>query len=304
MALYTKKLVPLVALILSFVTQRALTPLDYVEYFSGDRSISDGIAGFGYEGRSFDIRYDINYNFLYKMGIITALSLALRLRKDGLAWLAPPCSSWVSISRGSTHRSASEPLGKRPRSVKVIQNNRLVSRMSLLLDYIFRHGIFYIIEQPRTSIMWKHPRLKKTLKRHKALKVRADLGALGAESLKPVILAGTAPYLSKLQVVAPKKVRAKIQQKNKETGFRTTIQYVDRFGRRKFKGSSKMLKDTQSYPTGLGVAVGFAKWRYDKDTIMVPSDSEIESQMTESSYTSDHDCVDDAHTWKNLWCEE
>jgi hypothetical protein len=45
------------------------------------------------------------------------------VRRGGLAWFAPVCSSWVRMGVSKTKRSKLFPLGERPRSQKVIDAN-------------------------------------------------------------------------------------------------------------------------------------------------------------------------------------
>ena len=131
------------------------------------RAISDGMTGFGFTGISYDqrnpeYRQSGMHDFMTTQGLIAAFAAASLIVQGGLAWWAPPCSNWVFMARGSTTRSEAEPMGGRLRChPNVVYNNRLVSRMCAILDFLWKRGVYYIIEQPMTSLMFLHKRLKK-----------------------------------------------------------------------------------------------------------------------------------------------
>ena len=55
-----------------------------------------------------------------KMGLAVTLQALRQCRSGGIVHLAPPCSSWVFLSRGSTKRSKKKPRGEpRIRMVRV-----------------------------------------------------------------------------------------------------------------------------------------------------------------------------------------
>lgn len=55
-------------------------------------------------GLSFDARYDAMHDFLTPCGFLAVLAAVLRLHLCAVLWLAPPCSTWVWMSRSSTKR--------------------------------------------------------------------------------------------------------------------------------------------------------------------------------------------------------
>eukprot|EP00969_Alexandrium_andersonii_P048089 2111296-Alexandrium_andersonii.AAC.1 len=64
------------------------------------------------------------------------------------------------MSRGSTARSSDNPLGD-PAFPSVAENNRLVMRVLLLLQLCVAWNIYWILEQPVSSIMPLHPSFEK-----------------------------------------------------------------------------------------------------------------------------------------------
>ena len=69
-----------------------------------------------------------------------------------------------------------------------------------------------------------------------------------------------------------------------------------------------MLKDTQSYPTGLGMLVGLAQAECAKKEVNSADDGVLclpdSSSSCENGYATDHDCLDDVTGWENMWCED
>ena len=79
--------------------------------------------------------------------------------------------------------------------VKVQSQNRLVSRICHLLHLCWTRGVFWVLEQPKSSVLFQHRRFKKTMKLHGATAIDMDMGAYGGPSVKESVLVGTAPYM-------------------------------------------------------------------------------------------------------------
>jgi|LakMenE18May11ns_1017448.scaffolds.fasta_scaffold9714080_2 hypothetical protein len=80
-------------------------PIDFVEFFAGEAAISRGLRAFSHTGMSFDARYHEWHNILTPIGLLAAIGAILRVREHGVVWWAPPCSTWVWVSRHSTKRT-------------------------------------------------------------------------------------------------------------------------------------------------------------------------------------------------------
>lgn len=127
------------------------------------------------------------------VGFLAAFAACRRLVKGGVVWCGTPCSQWVWLSRGSTGRCRIRPRGdKRVRSVRSTNrlvrrlcflwlgyNHPIVfsftsnswydllpnvnwhksgecfgdSYLWLRLEYCRKKGIFWIIEQPASSLL-------------------------------------------------------------------------------------------------------------------------------------------------------
>ena len=224
----------------------------YLEFFSGDESISKGMRLYGYSGLSFDLRRCVDHNFLIPCGFLAALSACMRVRRGGLVWWAPPCSSWVFMSRSSTGRAVS--VEGNPFNEAVQAQNILVRRLVHLLTLLIKRGVYFIVEQPRSSIMWKHPVFKRFLRRWSGLieDAHPQLGAFSLESRKDTILKGYAPHLSSKRL---QRKMSRQQRRWMEDGHKTqtTIYWKEDGGVKRSRGTKK-LKSTQAYPLGLGCA--------------------------------------------------
>ena len=121
-----------------------------------------------------DERYIYIYGKRARMNVLLA---------GALLWLAPPCGSWVFLSRGSTGRSRTRPRGSK-RYDNVKRANRLCRRMLYLAEYARAKGIHIVLEQPFSSLLPLYPPVRRFLRRHAAQSLQVSLGAWGAASEK------------------------------------------------------------------------------------------------------------------------
>ncbi len=237
------------SVLMEMLGQCGPTPeLDFGELFAGAGAVHRHLQDLGYRGRAMDQVYCKGHDILQPLGMLAAIRIACSIKPGGLLWLAPPCSTWVWLTRGSTGRSLTA-LGDFTLPA-VIEQNALVERVMLLCELVHRRGGHYIIEQPASSVLWSYPAVAQMLKRHGLQGPTVlDFGAYGGSSIKPTHLWGTAPYLAQLsrRCTAADKVRLEAE------GVQTTNRYVDNAGRKRCQGTSD-LKGTQAYPENWGVA--------------------------------------------------
>ena len=72
------------------------------------------------------------------------------------------CSPWVALSRPTTLRSFFNPLGNQNLSSveELDQGNLQASRMALVRCLVLALGEVFVVEQPSSSLLWRHPRLQ------------------------------------------------------------------------------------------------------------------------------------------------
>ena len=96
---------------------------DYFEMFAGVGLLSAALRSFGFHGKSYDVIYDKDQDILTPQGLMAAVTVSYFLSPYSLAFIAVPCSSWIFMSMGSTHRSQTNPRGNR-NFAKVRNQNR------------------------------------------------------------------------------------------------------------------------------------------------------------------------------------
>ena len=109
--------------------------LSFIEVFAGDRAVTKAMKLFKYNGRSFDGRISMLHNFMSPVGYLALLKSILEVHRFGIVWLAPPCSTWVWISRHSCGRPPA-PL----RSWRCLARKFSITCPHLMRTFHFRGG--------------------------------------------------------------------------------------------------------------------------------------------------------------------
>ncbi len=117
-----------------------------------------------------------------------------RVMDKGVTLWAPPCHSWIFLSRGTYLRSANDPHGDLD-SEEAQSQNRLVKRVCLLLRLATALGIFWLVEQPLSSLLCNLPEFMR-LKMYRAF---LWMRAYGGSCPKGTVIWGNAPWLHKLR---------------------------------------------------------------------------------------------------------
>ena len=113
-----------------------------------------------------------------------------------MAWFAPPCSTWVWMSRSSTGRAVT--VTGDPGNENVQAQNILVRRLVHILTLLIKRGVYFVIEQPKSSVMFKHPAVQRFKERYadKIEEAGLQMGHWTLENRKDTTLWGWAPHLS------------------------------------------------------------------------------------------------------------
>jgi len=125
------------------------------------------------------------------------LQMVVNLAPGGVLWLAPECKSWIWLSRRTSKRCSENADGDT--SVTSVAEANAVAR--LLADVCrtcYALGVQYVIENPRSSVLFTYPPIEAMLRATDARSVAVDLGRAGATSPKPLVLWGTACWLDRL----------------------------------------------------------------------------------------------------------
>jgi hypothetical protein len=155
-----------------------------------------GLASFYYD---LDIGGQ-RHNILTGSGLLFLIQNLLTIVRGGCVWFGIPCSTWVWIARGHTERTKKNINGNTHRE-DVCQANRMVDIIAMLLDLLVLRGVFYVIEQPSTSLVWFHKELrnhfrsKPKVQRTMLKKHHVWLGYFGHHVFKSTTLVGFFPPL-------------------------------------------------------------------------------------------------------------
>ena len=172
--------------------------LQAAEIFAGDANLTAAFRAFGMSCASMDKATNPDTDdVLSDVGKGRLLYTVVKLAPGGLPWLAPPCSSWVWMSRRTSKRSSQDIEGDTTNE-SVAQANSIARLLAEVCQTCYALGVPYIIEQPRTSLLFTYPPMEAMLRSTRARRVAVDLGKAGATSQKPLALWGTAPWLERL----------------------------------------------------------------------------------------------------------
>lgn len=132
------------------------------------------------------------------------------------------------------------------KSVRCVRiGNEMVSKLMLLAFIWISKGVFFVIEQPKGSLMDQHPRFQAFLRKFKIYRKYIAMADFGGETTKGSWLYSAHKFIHNLddfKEPAPKSNHALVNK------------YVDKCGRTKIAGN-KNLKLSQHYPDGFGRAL-------------------------------------------------
>ncbi|CAK9106488.1 Uncharacterized protein SCF082_LOCUS49598 [Durusdinium trenchii] len=171
------------------------------------------------------------------------LSTILRSKPSAVFTFGLVCSSFVAVSRGTTHRSFFLPLGD-PTSKSVQLGNILCSRMVLAMILMISRGMVFVLEQPSSSLAYRHPRFQQLLKMTNVWRQAFWMRGWGSNTPKRTILWSNSRGVRKF---ATHKKYAKGKKKNQ-----LATVYIDSNGKKRYQGNSR-LKGSQVYPVGFGI---------------------------------------------------
>lgn len=233
----------IVYLLLANSLQGAVESIDFLEFFAGCMRVTSAWCRRGYRGKAYDVKYDpVCMDFCGTKGFITAIILVLQLVPGASSLAAPVCSSWVWMNRSTAGRKIWKILGREDRE-GVRLANLMVSRLVLLLVLMSIKGVWWIVEQPASSLMEYHPRWQWYVKRFAVYRVLINMGDYGAKTRKPSYLYSNMPWLGDLTGIVADCMRP------------VSVPLAVRSPSGSVSGISDSLKESQEYPTGFGHAL-------------------------------------------------
>ncbi|CAE7839921.1 unnamed protein product [Symbiodinium sp. CCMP2592] len=226
-------------------------PLDFIEHFSGKEVLINQVQRAGFRVASVDIIHSRGMDILKPSGFGTFLVSALMGKESGyLDWLGILCSSWVDVSRGSTRRTWCNPMGH-TEFPSVARGNLMASRCALLCLVIVATGGNFIVEQPASSLLFRHDRMRWLCQRLRVYKVALWMGQFNSKTPKRTMLWSSTSIVSLFlnKRFSLKQYRAAAKKKN--SVIKPVRRYKNANGCACWTGTTQ-LKDTQTYPMGLG----------------------------------------------------
>ncbi len=223
--------------------------LDGVEIFAGKKELTRGCAKYGVTFATIEVEDDSDQDLLTELGLRKTISFICHCKEHGCVWLGVPCSSWVFIGRRNAGRYSWHPRGHST-SQYTARHNALAEIAINLALLAFSLGVYYVIEQPSSSVLWRWDPVVEMLRHTRPLKAFLELGNFGASSKKALILRGTAPWLAQLEA-AGKRRQHRIEQPES-----LVVTTHSKHGIRRVTGKRKRVKASQAYPPDFGDTIG------------------------------------------------
>ena len=245
-----------VPIVLACLLATTCPDLDGVEVFAGAKELTFGCRHYGLAFETIEKEDGDDQDLLTDAGLRKAIRFICRTKEKGLLWLGVPCSSWVFIGRSNSGRSLWRPQGNESLPYTQLHNS-LASVALSLARLAFCLGIYYVIEQPSTSVFWSWLPTMELLCETAAQRISFNLSAFGADTQKRLVLHGTAPWLRQLQDFAAARPSRPAQAESLVTTR------VDPSGETKVTGKRKRLKESQAYTAQFGRKVGALQSRLD-----------------------------------------
>ena len=235
--------------------------LDVVELWSGVQSVCNSAQARGLSAEPFDYHRLPGTtdkddgasceDILQPAGFQKALQLVLRLKRGGLLWMAPVCSSWNRfLNAARTRRCQSNEYIGDVSYEPVRQGNMMANVAFFFLLVAWAREIHAVIENPSNSLMWTYFELHCPMSEvitYSAICPRCvfDTVPFGKRVLKKFRFLATASWVSALQLPCrcPKGLHKPLVRKRMVNGVP------------KRSGVPKDMKASGAYPLPMGRAI-------------------------------------------------
>lgn len=224
------------------------SPLQHCEFFAGEMAVTYAEMEAGRKALAFDIIYDdVFMDFNSGRGFAHALYQVLRLGPGSGLMMAPVCSSWVFMSRGTTRRRMYAALGDL-NSRSVSDGNVMASRVAIILYLAAARGVWFVFEQPVGSLFQEHPRLQQLFGILNIHRKQIRMKDFGGPSEKPTWLYSNHHFIGHLDQFKP--INRALQLED----IQVSVHYKTPDGKERVT-AGKDLKKSQTYPLAFGRAM-------------------------------------------------
>ena len=235
----------LLALCLRVIYHRRLghSRLQYIEFFCGKGELSKAAIQLGLVGMSFDICLAQDHDCLSPAGLRLFLAALAGSLPMAMQWFGTQCSSFVVLCRAQSLRNDTNMFEGDTSREFVRVGNALASISALLMFIGYMTLCVPALEQPGNSCLPSCGVMRCVLQHIQAYKVITYHGSFGSETLKPLQIISTSPWISAL--IRPKPT---VTADDDEA-------LVTRSADGSFTGKKKNLESSQSYTRQFGLAV-------------------------------------------------
>ena len=245
--------VQLVRRILPLVPWHMRATHDSYEQFAGKKEVSVAFALKEYTAIASDIQDSEALDICSDHGFVAAIMMAIMTKWGGFFQGGPVCSSMVFLCRRITQRCWSMPSGNSGVQCVAI-GNMMHERVVMLVHILDALGIWWIIEQPITSVMACLDAWQDFFRIHKAYRKQIymrDFALDDSHNLKPVFLWSNFAHIAELDMF---RIRCSSGRQSVDCEP-TCIVETRTNGTKAITGIPQNVKRTQVYPEGYGDAV-------------------------------------------------
>jgi hypothetical protein len=176
--------------------------LDALEIFAGSSELTKALAAHGFAVEAVDAMHDgrAESNILSFRGLMNCVQLLMRVRSGGLLWMAPPCASWIFISSSWHQRGPENGYRGNRRWRDVREATAIAVILSAFVMLAAVRNVFFVIEQPASSVLFNYLPLRLALQRVTAGSISTHLKSFAHHFpiCKPLRLASTCPWVPHL----------------------------------------------------------------------------------------------------------
>lgn len=173
------------------------------------------------------------------------MTVILRSKDFSVYHFGLTCGSWVVASRGSTLRTFLAPMGS-PASKSAVLGNQMVARFILLALLIYAKKGCWTLEQPKSSLLFRHTRFQWLLRRLVVFRKSFWMKHWGAKTPKRTVMWSSSKNVRWFRTGKLKRGEGGSQAKALVTKYRNSR------GETKFQGNKRMAKSS-TYPLGFGL---------------------------------------------------
>eukprot|EP00969_Alexandrium_andersonii_P157857 6976441-Alexandrium_andersonii.AAC.1 len=140
-----------------------------MEVFSGTGELACAFSDVAGPFLTFEKLNSDAENIMTASGLNLLLQRLCRIQAKGVLWCGTPCKSWVILSRAWTRRSIHQPAGPSSAFTSpalrayLDEHNYIATVTSYLLTSAWCMGLYYVVGQPQSLILFRFPPMAKAL---------------------------------------------------------------------------------------------------------------------------------------------